>query len=212
MAKLYYLLGISVFVGAAGVCALAFAGSHPAKTRASRAATIVLHDTATPAPDQQEIARLRADLQRKDSIIRAMAASRVQDDRASEAPPPVAPSNGVEDPLAAACDTLDERMLTAPQDVRRTAEMERTVDAMLDPKALGQTKVSSRQCGGTMCKLVLVGASPSSLNESIVAMGQRSSKQFSGTITYPSGTNESTVYLATNRDDLKPSPTPQEQL
>lgn len=209
MVRSHFVIGASLLLAAAAVCALAFANSQGAKPSTGEAAAASSEAPDPSASDQIEVARLRAELRQKDAIIRAMAASREQAVEAPAVREPPAPTTDAEDPTATACDTLDERLMTAPSDGRRTAEMERAVDTMLDAKALGHSKVSSRYCGGTMCKLVLVGESAEALSASIVAVNERKPKLFAGSIVHSTGPNQSAFYLATNQDDLNVGPPPE---
>ncbi|MBN1606430.1 MAG: hypothetical protein JW940_07335 [Polyangiaceae bacterium] len=206
MSKLQYVLGALLLAGGAVVCVVAFSGSHSAKARAIRDTTSGSDAASAETPDQQEVSQLRAELRRKDAMIRAMAVSRAAEAAAPAPAQPDEPSNEVDDPTAQACDTLDERMLTAPPDGRTTAEMERAVESMLEPRALGSTKVRSHHCGGALCKIVLLGESSASLNDSLIALSQRTPKLFAGSMAYPTATNERALYLATEREALSTEP------
>jgi len=204
--KQYMIFG-AAFVAGCGATALLIAGlsnrestthaaGHPAAAEAAEMVSV--------AADQAEIVRLRNELQRRDFELHALAAAS-QPPHEAQAPSVDEKAKAAPDVIAATRDLLDERMMTAPVDGRRSLELESAVTTMIGGSSVPRAHVASTQCGSTMCKVVLTAEDTSELAADVMALSKRSPKTFEGSIVYPSGNNEKAIYFARSRDDLRSS-------
>jgi hypothetical protein len=196
------------FLVAGGVSAAFFRGSR-ARAGASDTAGASSEPAAIPT-DGDEVQRLRAELQKKDQVIRALVAQGADKDTraANLAAAAVAAASREadrEEALEHARQVLDER-LAAPG-AGSVAELEHAVAAMLDPGALGTTRVTSRRCNGAMCRVTLAGDTPAALNASIETLMDRQPKTFAGAVVYDAEDGTRALYLARSSDDLAIAPT-----
>jgi len=161
---------------------------------------VLSSDEASPGT-LEEVQRLRAALRQKDEQLRLLAA---QPKVAENAPSQVVaePPMPELDPIAKAADLLDERMLMAPADPRKAAEMERALRDVADPTALGESKLTSLQCGSTLCKVTLTADSPAAINQSMIAMSSHLPKLFGASTVLPVGNGQTAMYVAKSSEDL----------
>lgn len=155
---------------------------------------------------QGEVQRLRAELQRKDLALRAAAIVPVGSDTGPAPQTEDAPSVPVQDPIAMACDLLDERMLTAPVDNRKSAEMEQAIFGMLQASAIPSNIVASTHCGSTLCKVVLRNSTASELESALRKVSENTPKLFGGVSAYNSNPDEKSVYFAKDGKDVQSAP------
>jgi hypothetical protein len=202
----YFVLGGLAVVGAIiGATQWKRSASAPERSRHAKTG-VELTDVAGSSDEvssgtSEEVQRLRAELRQKNEQIRLLAAL----PRAAENTPspvvaePTAPDT---DPAAKAADLLDERMLMAPADPRKAAEMERALRAVADPAALGESKLTSLHCGATLCKVTLSAGSAEAINQSMIAMSSRLPKQFGASTVLQVGKGETAMYVAKSSEDL----------
>ena len=153
----------------------------------------------------EEVQRLRAALKQKDEQLRLLTAQpRVAENAPNQvvAEPPVPEV----DPAAKAADLLDERMLMAPADPRKAAEMERALRDVADPTALGEAKLTFLHCGSTLCKVTLSADSPAAINQSMIAMNSHLPKLFGASTVLQLGNGQSAMYVAKSSEDLALGP------
>jgi hypothetical protein len=122
--------------------------------------------------------------------------------------PPIAedPSAQDHDPMTIACDALDERMLTAPVDARKSAELNQAISGMLGVSAVPDKSVVSTHCGSTLCKVVLHDATPSELELALRKVSENTPKVFGGVVVYNSNSDEKSLYFARDGKDLSLTP------
>jgi hypothetical protein len=161
-------------------------------------------DEASPGTSE-EVQRLRAALRQKDEQLRLLTAqAKVAENTPGQvvAEPPMPEV----DPMAKAADLLDERMLTAPADPRKAAEMERALRDVADPIALGEAKLTSLHCGSTLCKVTLSADSPAAINKSMIAMNSHLPKLFGASTVLQLGNGQSAMYVAKSSETLAIEP------
>jgi hypothetical protein len=214
MTKLHYIASGSFLAGCAIACALTLAvlaAREPERANQHKARVVDDGSVNLPPSSESEVElrQLRAEVQNKNAMLQTLAAvvSAVPRDEPSNGAPSHE-SPGALDPIAQACDVLDERLLTAPVDGRSSAEMARALQTMLASSAAGmqKVKVASQHCGATMCKLVLRAANPADVEESMRLLSDQTPKLFSRSVVLPSATNEKSMYLARDGESLATDP------
>jgi hypothetical protein len=197
---------LAALLVAGGFAALALRGS-----RARANGTEAAGPSAEPAapnrggaPDGEEVRRLRADLQTKDRIIRELVAQGAAKDADHAAMAASAAAHRPTDREAAlehARQVLDER-LAAPGGAGSPLELDRALTTALDPSALGATRVTSRRCNGTMCRVTIAADSAATMNASLEATMERLPKVFAGTAVYDADEGTRALYVARTNEDL----------
>jgi hypothetical protein len=114
-------------------------------------------------------------------------------------------------PLARARTTLNERLARGPSNPDQVARLERSVRSLLVPSILGEA-VAELRCGGTMCRINLIGEDDARVDRAANALYEHLPKEFSSAVTYPDGTGHRVVYLGTSEGDLKLSSEPAPKL
>jgi len=185
--------------------------STSALERSRRAQTVsgtpeLVSSTDEASPEAlEEVRRLRAALRQKDEQLRLLTAQpKIAENALSQvvAEPPIPDV----DPAAKAVDLLDERMLMAPADPRKAAEMEHAIRDVAAPTALGEAKLTFLHCGSTLCKVTLSSDSPAAINQSIIAMNARLPKLFGASTVFQLGNGQSAMYVAKSSEDLAIEP------
>jgi len=159
----------------------------------------------------EEVQRLRAELRQKDAQLRVLAALPRSAENAPAQPAIAAPQMPDVDPAASAADLLDERMLMAPENPRKAAEMEHALQGVATPSVLGEAKLTSLHCGPTLCKVTLSSESAAAINQSMIAMSSQLPKLFEATTVLPLGKGQSALYLASSGDELNIEPADQDK-
>jgi hypothetical protein len=158
-----------------------------------------------PAPENAEasmrgdpewkIQRLRAEVQKKDTIIREF--------NARMASPPVAsgpaiPSHENVDP----CDQLDERMYAAPVNSRESEQMKSQIQTAMNADLLGKVRIGSLECGSTICKMVLAAENNNDIREFTSKLPGQIPKTFAKLVAHTTKSGEKALYFATKEGDL----------
>jgi hypothetical protein len=153
----------------------------------------------------EEVLRLRAELRRKDALLAALASERnATAEKPMTSPSPPEPDSP--DPVARAIDILDERMMMAPADPRKAAEMERTLRDAVGSLSLGDGKVSSLYCSPALCKVVFAGPNEKAVNQSVNALSSHLPKKFGATSVLEVGNGQQAMYVAESNQELDPEP------
>jgi len=161
--------------------------------------------------DYAEIERLRAELQRRSLAQLVPTIAQTESDTNREAPTVPDPSLSALDPVVMACDALDQRMLLAPVDGRKSGELQQAISGMLDTISIPSTSVASTHCGSTLCKVVLRNAAPSELDSVVRKVSQNTPKLFGGVAVYASDSNEKSLYFSREARDLQLAPVEDER-
>jgi len=178
---------------------------------ASTHSALAVDESGSGNGDYAEIERLRAELQRRDLAQLAPTIGPTESDTNREAPTVGDPSLPAQDPMALACDALDERMLSAPVDGRKSGELEQAISSMLDTISIPSTSVASTHCGSTLCKIVLRNATPGELDSAVRKVSQSTPKLFGGVAVYTSDSNEKSLYFSREGKDLQLAPVEDER-
>ena len=158
----------------------------------------------------EEVRRLRAELQQKDELLHALTAlPKVAEDAPAQVV--AAPPTPDLDPAARTADLLDERMLMAPEEPRKAAEMERALRDVATPTALDQAKLTSLHCGPTLCKVTLSADNEAAINRSMVAMSSHLPKLFGASVVLQLSGDQSAMYVAKSSQDLAIEPANQDK-
>jgi hypothetical protein len=202
--KQHMILGAAFAVGCGVTALLLVTLSKSASATHTEARPGAAESTEAVATDQVEIIHLRNELRRRDFALHALAAN-AQATHEAQPPSGVEKTKAAPNTITAACELLDERMMTAPLDGRRSSELEHAVSTMIDASSVPRAHVASTQCGSTMCKVVLRVEDTKELAADIIALARRTPKAFEGNVVYPSGNNEKAMYFARTRTDLRSS-------
>jgi len=205
----FILVGLAVVSAVIGAVLWINSTSTPKRSRhtetTSGTAELVLATEEASPGTSEEVQRLRAALKQKDEQLRLLTAqSKVTESTPSQvvAEPPMPEV----DPAGKAADILDERMLMAPADPRKAAEMERVLRDVANPTALGEAKLTSLHCGSTLCKVTLSADSPAAINQSMIAMNSHLPKLFGASTVLQLGNGQSAMYVAKSSQDLAIEP------
>jgi|GEM_PF-1770658 len=152
----------------------------------------------------KEVARLRAELREKELRIVALSAhvwsaEAVQpaDERqqAVESEPPVH-----------AGDILDERLFMGPKDARKASQMEAAIRKAAQEIDLSPAKLTSADCGSSICKITLSAESEMEVNQSTERLSMQLPKQFGASVVHALGDGRSTLYVAESSEALAIAP------
>jgi hypothetical protein len=206
----HFVLGMTFMVGCAAFILVTRALSHSTPTALNEENSATPknpeHSAVTGQNGDAEILRLRAELQRKDLALRTLSLT-PKESNAGESPLTVEdPSASDQSPITIACDTLDERMLTAPGDARKSAELTQAISTMITASAISDKSVASTHCGSTLCKVVLRDAAPTELELALRKVSENTPKLFGGVAVYDSNGDEKSLYFARNGKDLRLTP------
>lgn len=152
-----------------------------------------------------EVTRLRAELQKSQALVLALA-SGLKNDEAKTPPQGTATPTVDEEEPPRAVDILDERMFTAPQDQAKSAEMERALRGVLDATQLSEAKVSSLFCAPNLCKITVSAQTGAALGRSVTALAEHLPKVFGASAVYELSNGESALYVAKANQDLDVQP------
>jgi hypothetical protein len=169
---------------------------------AARSSAELATSTGTVGSGDDELRRLRAEVQSKDRIIRALMAGGAAKD-ATNAPLAAATTQPNERAAAAshARQVLDER-LAATSASPFAAELEGALTAAMSTTALGTARIAERRCGGALCRVTVAADSPLALNTSIEALIDHLPKVMGASAIYEAEDGSRDVYLARTSDAL----------
>jgi hypothetical protein len=188
-------------LAAAGVIAGVFLWVRPSSEKHAAADSAPVHATEPGAGASEEVQRLRAELRKRDQLVASLlAASRGSAAASStEAHAPKPQPVNREDRAA---EILDDRMVGAPKDPGKAAEMERAIRDLASSPDFGKMKLASLSCGSTLCKLTLTGENEAALNQSMAEMSTHLPKLFEAAVAHRLSDGQTTMYVARARDDL----------
>jgi hypothetical protein len=206
----HFVLGMTFIVGCAVSILVTRVILHSTPTALNEENSATLknpkHSAVAGQTGNTEILRLRAELQRKDLAIRTLSLTQ-KESNTGESPLTVEdPSASEQSPITIACDTLDERMLTAPVDARKSAELTQAISTMIAASAISSKSVASAHCGSTLCKVVLRDATSTELELALRKVSENTPKLFGGVAAYDSNGDEKSMYFARNGKDLMLTP------
>lgn len=150
--------------------------------------------------DKEEIRRLRAELQTKERLLRALATQAAAREGEHAAALSAAVHTATRSPMARATAALDARLEGAPANGSAKAELERAL--RLEPKGLGPVHVDDLRCAGRLCKIALSGPSDVELRPVVNSIAERIPKGFAATQFFPTGEGAQAIYLGRSGDDL----------
>ncbi|HVZ73466.1 MAG TPA: hypothetical protein VHJ20_13890 [Polyangia bacterium] len=186
---------------AAGVTAL---GLRESRTQAdARASREVAPSNDATSSQNDEVARLRAEVQRKDHIIRDLVANGAVKDEtnAALAAEAIQQANDRADPAGRARRLLDER-IAATSSSPSAAELSSALAAALSTISLAPARVTEQRCGGTLCRVTLAADSPAAMNASLGALVDHLPKAMGASAIYETEDGARDVYMARTSDAL----------
>ena len=206
----HFVLGITFIAGCAASILVTRVLSHSTPTALNEESTATPNNpersTVAGQNGDAEILRLRAELQRQDLALRNLSLT-PKESNTGESPLTVEdPSASDQSPTIVACDTLDERMLTAPGDARKSAELTQAISTVITASAIPGKSVASTHCGSTLCKVVLRDATSTELELALRKVSENTPKLFGGVAVYDSNGDEKSLYFARNGKDLMLTP------
>ena len=168
--------------------------------------TLEDHDAESSSKNASEVARLKAELRRKDLTILAMKMDRNQ--AVQQAQESEESLKARANPAKRAADILDERLSAPPADVNRAREMKRALQDAIDAIELDDTQVDTLHCGGSnLCRLTLASSNADVLNKSVAELSRRFPTEYvSGTLVVPLADGRKAIYLAETSEDLNTEP------
>ena len=215
MKRVYFVVGGLAVVGSI-IGAIQWTRSSSAPERSRPAETVRRMPEPVDSTEEagsgtlEEVRRLRAELQQKDELLHALTAlPKVAEDAPAQVV--AAPPTPDLDPAARTADLLDERMLMAPEEPRKAAEMERALRDVATPTALDQAKLTSLHCGSTLCKVTLSADNEAAINRSMVAMSSHLPKLFGASVVLQLSGDQSAMYVAKSSQDLAIEPANQDK-
>jgi len=215
MKRVYFVVGGLAVVGSI-IGAIQWTRSSSAPERSRPAETVRRMPEPVDSTEEagsgtlEEVRRLRAELQQKDELLHALTAlPKVAEDAPAQVV--AAPPTPDLDPAARTADLLDERMLMAPEEPRKAAEMERALRDVAIPTALDQAKLTSLHCGSTLCKVTLSADNEAAINRSMVAMSSHLPKLFGASVVLQLSGDQSAMYVAKSSQDLAIEPANQDK-
>jgi hypothetical protein len=157
-----------------------------------------------------EVARLRGELKRKDELVRTLIAASAARASASEAAEQQvtgsAASPGAELPAPVQpTDLLDERLLTAPKDPRLTAELDGALRESLNHLSFGDAKIASLECAASLCKVVFSANTPNGSGSAADSTTGKLPKVFASTVSYRLDDQRTAMYLGRSSADVEVS-------
>jgi len=169
--------------------------------RIQRSPEPVLLPEGTSSGTPAELERLRAEIRRKDQLLRAMAAASVTPSGPTPSSDRMVTAPSL-DPAARTADMLDERLFLGAKDPAKAAEMERALRSIVDPAVLGEATLISLYCGSTLCRVTLKAGAEGIVNRSLAAMSSHLPKLFGASLAFRLGSGERALYVAQSSRDL----------
>jgi hypothetical protein len=206
----HFVLGITFIMGCAASILVTRVLSHGTPTASSEESTshprLPKDSVFGEQNDEAEILRLRAEIKHRDLALSTLALS-ANESKTSESPQAAeASSASDQDPITLACDTLDERMLTAPRDAGKSAELNHAISTMLHASEISSKSIAATHCGSTLCKVVLRDATSTELEQTLRKVSENTPKLFGGVAVYDSNGDEKSLYFAKDGKDLLLTP------
>jgi hypothetical protein len=159
-----------------------------------------------------EVTRLRGELKKKDELVRALlvsAATRDAEpgsaatDQQASAATLTASVQSAPEPQPA--ELLDERLLMAPKDPRRTAELDRALHEAIDDLPFGDAKVSAFECAPSLCKVVFEASSPNGGVNAVNMASDKLPKLFASSVAYHTSNGSMAMYFGRTAEDTEVS-------
>jgi hypothetical protein len=194
-------LVIASFAAAAAAFAFGWGGARRAAPRAG-AEPGAEGEPAAAAAEGDEVQRLRAELAKKDSVIRALTNQGIarEVEHATSAAEAVAAATRT--PAARAADALEARLAAAPANAAAKAELEQALRPALDPQVLGAARVDDLGCAGALCKLAVSATTEAEVNPAVNALAQHFPKSFGATKVLPTNEGAREIFFGRTYEDL----------